>query len=314
MKLCPVREKVISVARLWIALGVLAATTPLLVVQLAAAAVPTAEQLAARPSTPPAPVAAGAEKLGLHPAAPTAPAAAAPSVAPPEAPSPVAKAFTDDDIATAEKPAGFSYSLVREAWIDDVRETYLYVKSSPTMASSIAVPIPKNRDLLAKCIHGGTIDDLVRSATAMVKFDPAGVVRPDITILKKAEVEIYDDAKVLDRGGTRLYITTKDGRSRGFELAGGAAAWDEVIEGAKFADLSVGTIVRVENDPGGRKPIRVIFKRKAEAVGAAGPKGADKGCGCDMAGAPTPSWGALLLGLALLGGLWSRRRGHAPRR
>ncbi len=282
------------------------------------AVAPTAAQLAARPAEPPPSVSPikekvmqrAAEKLG-GPRAPQAapapePAAASPAVAAADAAT-TAIDLGGDTFATAPKPPGFLYSVLQDAWIDDVRETYLYIKSSPTRPTSLAVPIPKNRAFLATCIHGGTIDDLVRSATATVKWDPAGVVRPDITITKKAELEIYDNAKVLDRGGDRLYINTAEGIAKGFALEGGAAAWDEVIEGAKFNDLVAGTVVRVENDPSGRKPIRVIFKQKAPAIDASGVK-RDRGCGCDLRPSDGVSVGSGLLAAALLALVWWRRK------
>lgn len=234
-------------------------------------------------------------------------AEAAPPTAPPAAPTP---AFTEDNRATAEKPQGFAYTILRDAYVDDVRETYLYIKSSPEAKSSVTVPIPKNRELLAQCIKGGGVEDLVHGAIATVRYDPVGVVRPDIEIVRKVEVEIYDDARVLDRGGSRLYIRAHDGREKGFNLEGGAAAWDEVIEGAKFNDLVPGTLIRVEHDPGGRKPIRVVFKQKAVELDSSGnvkaPKG-DRGCGCDSRAAELPL-GAAGLSAALAGLLLARRR------
>lgn len=242
----------------------------------------------------------------VKPAEPAKPAepTATPPVSPPAAVTP---AFTEETRATAEKPEGFSYSILRDAYIDDVRETYLYMKSSPAAGASVTVPIPKNRELLAKCITGGTVDDLVHGAIATVRYDPIGVVRPVIEIVKKQEVEIYDDARVLDRGGSRLYIRTADGREKGFNLDGGSAAWDEVIEGAKFADLVAGTTIRVEHDPGGRTPIRVVFKKKALELDVKGNVVTkDKGCGCDSSGGGL-SYGAAGL-TALLLGLWVARR------
>ena len=223
-------------------------------------------------------------------------------------PAAVTPAFTEDTRATAEKPAGFSYSILRDAYVDDVRETYLYIKSSAAAGASTTVPIPKNRELLAKCITGGTVEDLVHGAIATVRYDPVGVVRPLIEIVKKQEVEIYDDARVLDRGGNRLYIRTADGREKGFNLDGGPAAWDEVIEGAKFIDLVAGTTVRVEHDPGGRTPIRVIFKKKAIELDVKGDVVTkDKGCGCDTSGGHL-GFGPAGFGVLLLGVLLSRRK------
>lgn len=236
--------------------------------------------------------------------------AAAPELAPVAPPAAMTPAFSEDTRATAEKPQGFSYSILRDAYVDDVRETYLYIKSSPEAKSSATVPIPKNRELLAQCIKGGGIEDLVHGAIATVRYDPTGVVRPDIEIVQKVEVEVYDDARVLDRGGTRLYIRTKDGREKGFNLDGGPAAWDEVIEGAKFSDLAPGTLIRVEHDPGGRNAIRVVFKEKAIELDSSGnvkaAKG-DKGCGCDSRAGELPL-GAAGLSAMLLGLVISRRQ------
>ncbi len=287
-----------------------AATVPTVAAGTAVAVEHSAAQLAARPQQAPASSSSikekvmqrAAEKLGLPPVAAAADTAAV-------APAAAATSAIDpgDTFATAAKPAGFSYSMLENAWIDDVRETYLYIKSGPSKPTSLAVPIPKNRVFLATCIEGGTVDDLVRSATATVKWDPAGVVRPQIIILKKAELEIYDNAKVLDRGGDRLYINTAEGVARGFALEGGAAAWDEVIEGAKFNDLVAGTLVRVENDPSGRKAIRVVFKQKAPSIDASGIK-KDRGCGCDLGPSQGVSAGSALLGGLLLGLVAVRRR------
>ncbi len=264
---------------------------------------------AAAPNVPVTPPAA----LQPTPAAPAvaAPAVAAPAVAAPAAVSPTLGPPPNyaEVMATAEKPKGFAYHIMREAVVDDVRDTYLYIKSSPQATNSITVPIPKNRELLATCIKGGTFDDLAHGAIVTVRYDPAGAVRPEIEIIEKVVVEIYDDAKVLDRGGRRLYVRAPDGREKGFNLEGGTAAWDEVIEGAKFVDLVPGTTVRVEHDPGGRKPIRVIFKKKAEEMNADGSKKiAGRGCGCDTRGDQPVPLGAVWFGALTLGAVAIRRR------
>ena len=257
------------------------------------------------------------------PPAVVAPAAAPQMVAPSAAglgPAPVALAAPPsaaigipanyaDTVATGEKPKGFAYHIMRDAVVDDVRDTYLYIKSSPAAQSSITVPIPKNRELLATCIKGGTFDDLVHGTIVTVRYDPAGAVRPDIEIVTKVEVEIYDDARVIDRGGTRLYIRAPDGREKGFNLPGGPTAWDEVIEGCKFVDLVPGSIVRVEHDPGGRKPIRVIFKKKPEDLNSDGSKKQpSRGCGCDTHGKQPMPLSAMWFGALSLGAVAVRRR------
>ena len=202
-------------------------------------------------------------------------------------------------MATGEKPKGFAYNLMNGSVVAELNESYLYIKSSPQSKISVTVPVPKNREFFNKCITGGTFEDLVRGAVVNVKYDPAGNVRPVIEIVEKVVVEVYEDARILDRGGNRIYIRAADGREKGFELDGGPAAWDAVIEGAKFADLVPGTIVRVEHDPGGRTAIRIIFKRKPADLNADGSKkSSGRGCGCDVrAKAPL---GSGEVGLALL--------------
>ncbi|MBM4345383.1 MAG: hypothetical protein FJ100_18585 [Deltaproteobacteria bacterium] len=211
-------------------------------------------------------------------------------------------------MATAEKPKGFAYNLMNGAVVEQLVDTYLYIKSSPQSKVSITVPVPRDRAFFAKCITGGTPDDLVRGAVINARYDPAGVVRPVLEIVEKVSIEIYDDARVLDRGGKRLYIRAPDGREKGFELEGGPAAWDEVIEGAKFVDLVPGSIVRVEHDPGGRQAIKITFKRKPADLNSDGrTKGASRGCGCDVRDPRGPDAGAFALAALLLGAIAARR-------
>ena len=63
--------------------------------------------------------------------------------------------------ATAEKPAGFRYSMVTEVWVDSLAATYLYVRRDKKSTMTTAVPVPADRALLALCVTGGSIDDLV---------------------------------------------------------------------------------------------------------------------------------------------------------
>jgi MYXO-CTERM domain-containing protein len=277
-------------------------SNPLAVVRCAAVVVGASAALwgatALGETAPPADAAAGAEPGKAAGPVDLATAASA-AAAPPKA------AFGADIMATADKPAGFAYTVMRNAVVDEVQETYLYIKSSEKAVSSVTVPIPKNRELLAKCIAGGGIDDLAHGAIVSVKYDPAGVVKPEIVIVQKVEMEIFDHAKVLDRGGTKLYITTADGGAKGFEVEGGEAAWNTVIEGGTFADLAVGTEVKVEHDPGGRKPIRVVILQKVAAAPAAA---SGKGCGCDTRGQSPLPWSAAWTAAAILTGLVVRRR------
>ncbi len=247
-------------------------------------------------------------------AAQAAAGSAAPAAAePPAAVSPAVAASPTfaDTMATAEKPKGFAYNLMNGAVVEQLVDTYLYIKSSAQSKVSITVPVPRDRAFFAKCITGGTPEDLVRGAVINARYDPAGAVRPVIEIVEKVTIEVYEDARVLDRGGKRLYIRAPDGREKGFELEGGPAAWDEVIEGAKFADLVPGSIVRVEHDPGGRQAIKITFKSKPADLNADGSKkGTGRGCGCDVRAPLGPDGGPLALG-ALLLGIWLRRRFQA---
>lgn len=211
--------------------------------------------------------------------------------------------LTADTLATAEKPAGFRYSIVREGLVDELSGTFLYVKASKEAKTTSAAPVPKDRTLLAKFVTGGTPEDLVKGAVVTVKFDPRGVVHPEIEIHSKPTLEVLDGAKVIDRGGNKLYVSTQDGNQRGFELQGGAAAWDTVVTNGKADDLKPGTAIRVEFDPSGRLPLQVTLLTPPKAEPAKG-----KGCGCKVAAGPSETpIGASTLGLALLG-LWSWRR------
>lgn len=227
-------------------------------------------------------------------------------VPPPPAASPTEAPLTQDTIATAEKPKGFRYSVIQDGIVDDLSGALLYVKASKEAKTTTAAPVPKNRELLAKCITGGGPDDLVKGAVVTVKFDPRGVVRPEITVQSKPEVEVLDHAKVLDRGGNKLYVTTQDGGQRGFSLEGGAAAWDSVVTNGKADDLKPGTPIRVEFDPSGRLPLKVTL---LNPPGAGPAKATDKGCGCSVhSGARPVPIGAWLLGAGLFAvWVWRRR-------
>ncbi len=229
------------------------------------------------------------------PEAPTPAAPADPTAA--QAPAPLSQ----ETMATAPKPPGFRYSVIQEGIVDGISGTLLYVKQNKESRSSIAVPIPQDRALLAQCLQGGTVDDLVKGTVITAKYDARGVVRPDLQIVHAAAMEVLDGAKVLDRGPNRLYVITADGANRGFELQGeGEAAWEGVITNGKVDDLLPGAKVKVQYDPSGRSPLQVTLIEKV-----AQPK--DKGCGCQIAATPRPTAGAWLL-LAGLGGLLWRRR------
>jgi MYXO-CTERM domain-containing protein len=234
------------------------------------------------------------------------PAANAPGTLPPSAAPPAdPTAITADTIATAPKPADFQYAIVRSGWVDDLSGTLLYVKSAKGADTSIAVPVPRDRKLLATLIAGGTLDDLVTGTVLTVRYDPRGVVRPEIIIEKASHVEVLENAKVLDRGGSKLFVLTADGQHRGFQIEGGPAEWQQVVKNGQAASLVAGAKIRIAYDPSGRLPLEITV---VEAPPSA--KAADRGCGCRVAaGAPDPGVGAaVLLGLVLIGLVALRRR------
>lgn len=223
-----------------------------------------------------------------------------------------ATVLSADTIATAARPVGFRYAVIREGVIDDVGETLLYVKARKEAKTSRAVPIPKDRALLASCIAGGTVDDLVKGARVSVRYDGKGVVRPEIVILSQVTLEVIDGARVIDRGGSKLYVSTPEGGTRGFQIEGGAAAWEGVVQGGPTSALVAGARVRIEHDPSGRQPLKITLldPPKTEA-------GSDKGCGCAVVapGAGAGRWpAAAALALWLLGMLvWRGRLPHRRR-
>ena len=205
-------------------------------------------------------------------------------------------------MATQPKPKGFRYTIVRDRWVEDVSETLLYVKKSPKAKSSRAIPIPKDRKLLAECIEGGGLAELKRGAVVTARFDPKGVVRPKITIAKKVQVEILH-GKVIDIGGPKLYVVLDDGARRGFEV-GSYADWDKVVQNGKATDLKRQAGVTIRFDPSGETDIEVVL----DVPPSAKPKQAD-GCGCNVVGAPRGldlggPLGVLLMCLFVIG--WRR--------
>lgn len=204
------------------------------------------------------------------------------------------QALTPETMATAEKPPGFRYGIVRGGLVESLAGTLLYVKTSKDAKTSTAVPVPKDPALLAKTISGGTPADLIKGTVVDVKFDPRGVVRPEIAIVSRSTIEVLDDAKIMDRGGNKLYVVTAAGKSRGFELAGeGAAAWTGVVTNGTPDDLKPGTLVRIAYDPSGQEPLQVTLKATPKPA-----QDKDKGCGCQVAGGPRNiplggSWAAI---------------------
>jgi hypothetical protein len=219
----------------------------------------------------------------------------------PADPPAAATTLTAETMAVAPKPPGFRYAIIRDGLVDDISDTLLYVKGSKAAKTSRAVPIPKDRKLLATLIAGGTVDDLVKGTQLTVRYDPKGVVRPEIVIQDKAVLEVIDGAKVIDRGGNKLYVSMADGSSRGFEIEGGAAAWKTVVENGPVSALVGGARVRIHFDPSGRQSLRI------ELLDPPKPESKDKGCGCSVAGGGHVPAGSLLF-LAVCFWAIARRR------
>lgn len=201
--------------------------------------------------------------------------AATPTVAPAADPPPL----TADTMATAPKPPDFRYAVATEVIVAELSETMLYVKATKAATTMTAIPVAKDRAILAQCVTGGKVEDLVKGTVITAKYDPRGVVRPEIAIVSTTEIEILDDAKVMDRGGSKLFVLTKEGQTRAFSMEGGTAAWDSVVTGGTAADLKPGVKVRIEFDPSGRESLKIALKEPAK-----GAEPVDKGCGCDAKG------------------------------
>jgi hypothetical protein len=204
-------------------------------------------------------------------------------------------------MATAPKPAGFAYSLIANAIIDELSDTYLYVRASKDAPTTKAIPVPRDRALLAQCISGGTVDDLVRNTVITVKFDPTGVVRPEILIQSKPQKEQLAGATVSARAGSKLFVTTASGESRVFQIEGGEAAWKEAVVGGDAAQLVFGAKVDIDYDPSGREGIQIRV---------VSPPAPAKAKGCSASAGPQGWSGLAGLGL-VLGAVWrTRRRRH----
>lgn len=281
----------------WIAVALLAAVGLCGTPALAEAPVKKAAEEKASGETGPA--AAAALKIEVAPGAATpTPAAAAAE----------ARKLTPENTATRPKPKGFRYSILRDVWVDEVGSTLLYVKKNKKARTNKAVPIPKDRKLLATCIAGGDVKDLKRSAIITVKFDPAGMIRPEIIIAKQSSVETLH-GKVLDIGGPKLYVALDDHSKRGFAVDA-YKDWDRVVTNGNAQDLKRGTPLTVKFDPSGEKEIVITLDTPgtAPAVGAKA-KSDTNGCGCHAAAdqeAAIPA-GALLLLSACGLLLWRRR-------
>lgn len=212
--------------------------------------------------------------------------------------------LTAETMATAPKPDGFAYTVVHDAIVDELSETLLYVKKAKDAQTLVAVPVPKDRALLAQCLAGGGVLDLVRGAIVTAKYDPRGVVRPEIILQSTPVIEVLDDARIVDRAGAKLFVMTADKQTRAFAIEGGAAAWASVVQNAAPDDLKPGTLVKIEYDPSGREGIRITLKQPPEPKVAA----EDKGCGCQVLNGPRPlPWAGLAWALGALGLLWRRR-------
>ncbi len=218
--------------------------------------------------------------------------------------TPTTQPLTAETLATAPKPEGFAYTIVRDAVVDELSETILYVKTQKDAKTTTAVPVPKDRALLTQCLAGGKLEDLVHGAIVTARYDPRGVVRPEIIINSTPAIEVLDDAKIADRAGSKLFVVTSDKQTRAFSIEGGAAAWATVVQNGKPEDLTAGTLVKIEYDPSGREGIKITLKNPpAQAAPAE-----DKGCGCSVYGGPRSlPFGSALFALLAVTVLMRRR-------
>lgn len=215
-----------------------------------------------------------------------------------------AGAITADTIATAPKPEGFAYTIVREATVDELSETLLYVKTSKDAKTMTAIPVPKDRALLAQCLAGGGVAELVHGVQVTARYDPRGVVRPEIIINAVPAIEVLDDVKIVERAGSKLFVLMADKTTRAFAIEGGAAAWATVVQNGKAEDLVNGAMVKIEYDPTGREGIKITLKTPPPQAAPA----EDKGCGCSVYGGQRPlPWASVLFALGAVA-LVRRRR------
>ncbi len=218
--------------------------------------------------------------------------------------TPTGQPLTAETMATAPKPAGFAYAILRDGIVDELGETLLYVKATKDAQTTTAVPVPKDRALLAQCLAGGKLDDLVHGATVTARYDPRGVVRPEIIINTTPAIEVLDDAKIVDRAGSKLFVLTADKQTRAFSIEGGAAAWASVVQNGVADDLTPGAVVKIEYDPSGRDGIKITLKNPPLPAAPV----ADKGCGCSVSGGPRAlPWASLLFALGAVALVLRRR-------
>lgn len=227
--------------------------------------------------------------------------------------------ITAETMATAEKPKGFRYRIIRGGIIDDIDANTIYVKRKPDSERTTAVPIPKDRELLATCIEGGKLEDLKRNTTAEFRYDPRGVVRPKITIESVPELQRIENAKIIALMGATLYYNKADGEKKGLKIEGGYEQWDEVVTNGTKELLRPGVFIDLTWDPGGEEKTQITLRdpAKAKEIAArfeAGAHSAEgQGCGCKVSGGGRggPGRGALgfLAGLAIV--FMAVRRRHA---
>ena len=150
----------------------------------------------------------------------------------------------------------------------------------------------------------GGVAELVHGVQVTARYDPRGVVRPEIIINAVPAIEVLDDVKIVERAGSKLFVLMADKTTRAFAIEGGAAAWATVVQNGKAEDLVNGAMVKIEYDPTGREGIKITLKTPPPQAAPA----EDKGCGCSVYGGQRPlPWASVLFALGAVA-LVRRRR------
>jgi len=179
--------------------------------------------------------------------------------------------------AAQAAPTAPVMSILENARVLERTAGTLYVQGANAQFSR-AIPLPTEPGELARCVDGGTPEDVDVSAIITVRYDPKNNVPPRIMVLKKPEVELLSGVTVFDKGPDVVYVTLADGAQRAFRLgAASPEAWTAAVRGGTREDVRPGTRLNVRFDPTGREPLTFEIVE----VGP-GRKGRSGGCGCHM--------------------------------